>query len=224
MPGVRRGLPRWLEVMMAAGGLVVVSPILLVAAVLVRLSSPGPVLFRQVRIGRGGRPFVMLKFRTMGLATEGPNVTAGGDPRITAVGRVLRQTKIDELPELWNVVRGDMSFVGPRPEVPELVNLEDPQWKEILQVRPGITDPVTLALRNEEDLIAEADEDAEMYYKEFLQPFKLRGYVEYVENRSAWGDMKVLVRTIVAVVLPASNRPPSLEEIRRASGRGAENP
>ncbi len=107
-------------------------------------------------------------------------MTAGGDSRVTAIGRFLRRTKLDELPELWNVVRGEMSFVGPRPEVERFVRLEDPLWREVLEARPGLTDPTTLRLRDEESLLASVEGDREAYYRETLQPLKLRGYVEYL--------------------------------------------
>lgn len=120
------------------------------------------------------------------------------------MGRLLRKTKLDELPTLWNVLRGDMSFVGPRPEVPRYVNLDDPVWQKILTVRPGITDPVTLELRHEEDLLAEADGDAEVYYREKLQPLKLQGYVAYLKQRTWGSDLKVLFKTVAAVVIPST--------------------
>lgn len=196
----RAGLPRWVEVAAATVGMLVCTPLMAVAAVAVRLSSPGPVLFRQVRVGRGGRPFTMYKFRTMVVHEGGRQVTAGGDPRITRVGRWLRRVKLDELPELWNVVRGDMSLVGPRPEVPRYVDLDSPMWRTVLAVRPGITDPVTVRLRNEEELLRIQDGDPEVFYREALQPAKLRGYIEYLRGRTAWKDIVVLWTTFLAVV------------------------
>lgn len=195
----RPGLPRWVEVALAGLGLVVALPLLAVVAMAVRLSSRGPVLFRQRRLGRAGKPFVMYKFRSMRGDARGPSVTAKGDPRITKVGRWLRATKLDELPELYNVLRGDMSLVGPRPEVPGLVDLTNPLWQVVLAVRPGITDPVTVALRHEEELLARAPGDRETYYREVLQPAKLRGYAAYLARRSAWTDIKVLIETVRAV-------------------------
>ncbi len=129
----------------------------------------------------------------------GPRVTARGDDRVTPVGRFLRRTKLDELPELWNVLRGEMSFVGPRPEVPELVDLHDPRWAEILQVRPGLTDPVTLSLRDEEGLMAR-QEDPERYYRETLQPLKLAGYRNYLNRRTWRSDFGVIWDTISALL------------------------
>ena len=220
---LRPGLPRALEAGLAALGLVLLAPLLALLVAAVRLSSPGPALFRQARMGRGGRPFTLLKLRTMTTGAPGSRVTAAGDARVTRLGAVLRRTKLDELPELWHVVRGDMSLVGPRPEVPELVELEDPLWRQVLEARPGLTDPVTLRLRDEEAVLAElaehvgGGEELESLYRRLLQPFKLRGYADYLSRRSAWGDLGVLMRTVVAILDPASVRPPSVGEL---VGRG----
>ncbi len=123
------------------------------AAVAIVATSGWPVFFRQTRVGRDGKPFTLVKLRSMRASTEGPQVTARRDPRVTAVGTLLRRTKLDELPELWNVLRGDMSFVGPRPEVPGYVDLANPVWARVLKARPGLTDPVTVRLRDEEALM-----------------------------------------------------------------------
>jgi lipopolysaccharide/colanic/teichoic acid biosynthesis glycosyltransferase len=143
----------------------------------------------------------------------GPQVTAGDDDRRTAVGKLLRATKLDELPELWNVLVGDMSFVGPRPEVPKYVDLGNPAWRAVLRARPGLTDPVTLRMRNEEELLARVEGDREAYYLRRLQPYKLRGYQEYLERRSFLGDVAVLWKTAVAVALPHRAPPPRPHEI-----------
>jgi lipopolysaccharide/colanic/teichoic acid biosynthesis glycosyltransferase len=142
--------------------------------------------------------------------------------RITPVGKFLRKTKIDELPGLWNVIRGEMSFVGPRPEVPELVDLNDPQWKEILTARPGITDPVTLRLRNEESLLASVD-DKEAFYREVLQPFKLRGYVAFVRGKNWRSDVRIIFQTLRAIVFPKTVSLPTDAEMgwHRAEHRSA---
>lgn len=212
-----RGLPRWLEVGLALTGLCLASPVMLVALVAVRLTTSGPALFRQVRLGRHAKPFTLVKFRTMTVGeTGGAAVTARGDSRITPVGRLLRKSKLDELPELWNILRGDMSFVGPRPEVPRYVDTSDPRWQRVLSVRPGLTDPVTLRLRNEEQLLAAVTGDPEEYYRAVLQPYKLRGYWAYARRRTAWSDLGVLLFTLVAVLLPRLGAPPTPEEIERA--------
>lgn len=207
------GLPRSVEVVLAIFGLCITAPILVIAAILIKLDSPGPVLFRQKRMGRNGNPFTLLKFRSMFVSEKGELVTASGDSRISKVGRILRRTKIDELPELWNIVRGDMSIVGPRPEVPELVDLKDPHWNETLQVNPGLTDPVTLKLRNEEEILAQAN-DREDFYKNTLQPYKLRGYVNYVRTRSWRKDVSIIFRTIKAIIFPKTVKQPTVDEMR----------
>jgi lipopolysaccharide/colanic/teichoic acid biosynthesis glycosyltransferase len=206
------GIPRWAEAAAAGAALVAIAPVMGALAVAVRLSSPGPVLFRQERVGQGGRPFTLLKFRSM-RAGDGIGVTAADDRRITKVGRFLRKTKLDELPQLLNVVRGDISLVGPRPEVPQYVNLDDPNWQRVLDVRPGITDPVTLALRNEEELLAEVEDDRESFYREVLQPLKLAGYIAYLEARSIRSDLRVLWRSVLAVLVPARTPAPMVTNL-----------
>lgn len=166
------------------------------------MTSGFPVFFRQTRVGRFGRPFVLVKLRTMRPSGNGPMVTARGDQRVTALGRFLRRSKLDELPELWNILRGDMALVGPRPEVPELVDSGNPLWNEVLSVRPGLTDPTTVSLVDEEALMAAVEGDRERYYREVLQPAKLQGYVEYLRNRSWHSDLGVLAKTLVAVFRP----------------------
>ena len=198
------GLPRSLEFALAGLFLIILSPLLILCSLLVLVSSTGPVFFRQLRVGRNGLVFKLFKFRTMRVSSDGLLVTAATDSRITPVGRFLRKWKLDELPELYNVLKGEMSFVGPRPEVPELVDLSNPLWNIILDVRPGITDPVTLTLRNEEAVLAMA-EDKEQYYRAVVQPYKLKGYVSYLEVKSFWRDIAVIVRTIKVVLAPRSH-------------------
>ncbi|HEY2798091.1 MAG TPA: sugar transferase [Thermoanaerobaculia bacterium] len=197
----RPGLPRSAEIALSAAGLILTSPILLLSAAAIALTSRGPVLFRQQRVGLGGEPFTLVKFRTMRPA-RGLAVTARDDPRITAIGGVLRRTKIDELPELWNVLKGELSLVGPRPEVPDFVDRGSADWKEILRVRPGLTDPVTLRLRDEESLMAAVTGDRDRYYREVLQPRKLSGYRDYLGRRSWKTDARVLFETGLAVLCP----------------------
>jgi lipopolysaccharide/colanic/teichoic acid biosynthesis glycosyltransferase len=212
-----RGIPRAVEVLLASVGLALAAPLLGLIALGIRLSSPGPVLFRQHRVGLAGREFVLLKFRTMRVNRDAPGATATGDPRVTAIGRVLRYLKLDELPELWNVVRGDMSLVGPRPEVPGYVNLSAPAWQAVLSIRPGITDAVTLRLRNEEQLLATAPGERESFYREILQPYKLAGYLEYQNRRTMASDFGVILQTLGAVLLPSTVPPPSIETIRASA-------
>lgn len=200
-------------------GLVILAPVLMLAALAIALGYGRPVLFRQCRVGRGGRHFALYKFRTMNGGLAGPQVTSGDDRRVTRLGHLLRKSKIDELPELWNVCRGDMSLVGPRPEVPRYVNLADARWQAILQARPGITDPMTMRLRNEETLLAEVEGDRELFYIQVLQPFKLRGYLEYLQTRSWWRDLKILFMTLVAIILPGKAVPPTPTEIAGFAGK-----
>jgi lipopolysaccharide/colanic/teichoic acid biosynthesis glycosyltransferase len=193
---------------LAAAGLLVAAPLLLLSAGAVVLTSGRPALYRQRRVGRGGKPFTLVKLRTMRPSSGGAQVTRRDDDRITPVGRLLRRTKLDELPELWNVLRGDMSFVGPRPEVERFVQSDDPQWQEILRVRPGLTDPVTLNLRDEERLLAAVPGDPEAYYRETLQPLKLAGYVAYLRRRTWKTDILVICDTLRTIVVPSRARPP----------------
>lgn len=204
------GGARPVEAAFACLGLALASPVLLAAAGLVAATSPGPVLFRQQRVGLGGRPFTLLKLRTMRVAAEGSQLTAAGDSRVTPVGRWLRRFKLDEIPQLWNVVRGDMSLVGPRPEVPRYVDLADPLWRQVLSVRPGLTDPVTLRLRDEEALLAGA-EDPERFYRERLLPWKLRGYRDYLERRTWVSDLGVIGASVLAVLRLRQPTPPELD-------------
>jgi lipopolysaccharide/colanic/teichoic acid biosynthesis glycosyltransferase len=210
---VKAGIPRPVEAVVSLVALVVSTPFLAVSAAAIAMTSRGPVIFRQERVGLDGRTFVMYKLRTMRLACGGPQVTASDDVRVTWVGRLLRWTKLDELPEFWNVLRGDMSLVGPRPEVPCYIDLENPLWRLVLQAKPGITDPMTLRLRNEEALLTEAQGEREHFYRGVLQPFKLKGYLEYLRERSWWSDVKVLWRSGIAIIFPGQAPPPTVDEI-----------
>lgn len=179
-------------------GLIIVSPLMLIIAIAVKLSSRGPVFFHQERIGRDFRPFQIIKFRTMREGIDGPRITARGDGRITPLGRILRRMKADELPQLWNVVRGDMSLVGPRPEIPEYVGRFRDDYTEILKVRPGITDEASIAFRQEEVLLASAS-DPETKYVNNILPQKIAMAKSYVRSHSFSGDFGIILRTIVRV-------------------------
>ena len=179
------------------------APAIFLAGAGIVLTAGLPVFFRQRRVGRGGRPFTLVKLRSMRVSRGGPQVTARGDSRVTPFGRFLRRSKLDELPQLWNVFKGDMSFVGPRPEVPELVDPSNPLWREVLLARPGLTDPVTVRLRDEELLMAGVEGDREAFYRETLQPFKLEGYCEYLQRRSWRTDLGVLFETVLAILWPS---------------------
>jgi len=216
------GIPRPVEAMAALAGLIIAAPVLALAALGIAFTSRGRIIFRQSRVGQGGRIFILYKFRTMRMGQVGPQVTAGDDSRITYVGRMLRKTKMDELPELWNVLKGDMSLVGPRPEVPRYVDLTNSKWQRVLKVRPGITDPLTLRLRNEEELLAKVKGDRERFYLGTLHPFKLRGYLEYLQRRSWQNDMRILWSTCLAVIFPNSASDPPMNEILACTKEGAE--
>jgi lipopolysaccharide/colanic/teichoic acid biosynthesis glycosyltransferase len=215
---VGNGLPRWVEAPIVGVALIAAWPFIALTALVIAVTSQGPVIFRQRRMGQHGRPFDLYKLRTMRPSADGPQITSTKDERITRVGHFLRQTKLDELPTLWNVLRGDMALVGPRPEVPRFVNLEDPIWQRVLAVRPGITDPVTLRLRSEADLLAQVEGDPEQYYVNELQPSKLKGYVAYLETRTWHGDVKVLLRTIAAVVCPPDASRLSIDYVEKVTG------
>lgn len=193
-------MKRAFDLVAAVLGLVLLSPVMAVVTVLVKLDTEGPAVFRQVRIGMRGREFRIWKFRTMRIVADGPAVTAGADPRITRVGRWLRSWKLDELPQLLNVVLGDMSLVGPRPEVPQYVDLW-PEWarERILSVRPGITDPASLAFRRESDVLAAVD-DPERHYVNTILPEKVALYTAYVDGQTFLGDCRILLRTLISVV------------------------
>jgi lipopolysaccharide/colanic/teichoic acid biosynthesis glycosyltransferase len=199
---IHSGLPRSVDFIFALIGLVVTSPLLIFAALVVASTSRGGIFFRQKRVGRDGRLFTLLKLRTMTPSGQGPQVTSQTDARITPIGKFLRTTKIDELPTLWNVLRGDMSLVGPRPEVPDYIDRDNPQWQTVLRAKPGITDPVTLRLRNEEKILARVSGDPEQYYLNKLQPWKLNGYVAYLSVRNWRTDLRALWQTAVAVIIP----------------------
>ena len=201
-------MKRAFDLNVALLGLLALSPVLAVIALAVRLSSPGPVLFRQARVGRDGRDFILLKFRSMTFraGSEAGSFDAGDASRVTRVGAFLRATKLDELPQLWNVVRGEMALVGPRPEVRKWVRLDPDRWAEALSVRPGITDPAAILYRDEERILAAAP-DPEAEYREVILPRKLALYDEYVRTRSFRGDVRILWRTAVAVALPGGVNP-----------------
>lgn len=206
------GLPRTAEICLSLAGLVLLLPLFVVLAVIVKSSSKGAVFFRQTRIGLGGGEFVLYKFRSMRSDSGGLKLTAQDDCRLTRAGKWLRRYKLDELPQLWNVFRGEMSLVGPRPEVAEYVDLKNPLWREILLVRPGMTDPVTLRLRNEEQLLSSV-EDKEAFYTEILQPFKLRGWAEYASHKNWKTDLSIILRTFKVILLPNTAAAPSVEEL-----------
>ena len=177
-------------------GLLLLSPVLLVVTILIRLKMPGgPVIFRQQRVGRHGKLFTIYKFRTMTTGHQGSSVSVAGEARITPLGAVLRRYKIDELPELWNVLMGDMSLVGPRPDVPGYADKLVGDDREILLLRPGITGPASLKYRNEEELLATVDNPQE-YNDTVIYPDKIRINRYYLHHYSFWKDIQMIICTV----------------------------
>lgn len=189
---------KWIfDRVMALVGLVVLSPLLAVVALLIAIKmSGGPVLFRQKRVGQYGELFTMVKFRSMTVAHGGSSISVAGEARITPLGAKLRKYKLDELPELWNVLIGDMSFVGPRPDVPGYADKLVGEDREILQLKPGITGPASLKYRNEEEILATV-EDPIRYNDEVIFPDKVRINREYMEEWSFWGDIRIIFKTVL---------------------------
>jgi len=197
-------LKRTFDFVMALAGLVLLSPVMLAIAVAIRLDSPGPVLFRQERVGRHGQPFRILKFRSMRWQPAGgassPELTIAGDARVTRTGSWLRASKLDELPQLVNVLRGEMSLVGPRPEVPRYVAHYPPEVRErVLSVRPGITDEASILFRNEGEILSRSSDPEQAYLTEVL-PRKLEIYDAYARRHGLLGDLRILGRTFLRVM------------------------
>lgn len=194
-------MKRIFDIAASVCGLIVLSPLFLILAVWIKLDSKGPVFYRQVRVGKNNKDFRIFKFRSMRAGSDkGSLVTIGGrDPRITRSGHFIRKFKLDELPQLINVFVGDMSLVGPRPEVRHYVNYWTPEQMHVLDVRPGITDPASIKFRNENDLLDKA-KNPEEYYINVIMQEKIRLYLEYVENHSLWYDIKLIFKTIIVVL------------------------
>ena len=194
-------MKRLFDIVASGCGLLVLSPVLLVVAIWMKLDSRGPVFYRQVRVGYKNKDFCIFKFRSMRVgADKGSLVTIGGrDPRITRSGYFIRKYKLDELPQLINVFVGDMSLVGPRPEVRHYVDYWTAEQMHVLDVRPGITDPASIKFRNENELMGQA-EDPEAYYIHVIMQEKIKLYLEYVEHASLWYDVKLIFKTFKVIV------------------------
>jgi lipopolysaccharide/colanic/teichoic acid biosynthesis glycosyltransferase len=192
---------RCFDVVASAVGLVALFPLFVAVAMAVKLQDGGPVFFRQERVGAGGETFRLWKFRSMGPGADrsGPLLTSSGDSRVTPLGRWLRKFKLDELPQLLNVLAGDMSLVGPRPEVARYVSRYDERQRAVLSLVPGITDPASVAYRNEEEILAKAA-DPEEHYVTVLMPRKIEMNLEYARTATLWSDIGVIARTIRAIV------------------------
>jgi lipopolysaccharide/colanic/teichoic acid biosynthesis glycosyltransferase len=182
-------------------GLILLSPFLVIIGVLVKISDKGPVFYRSKRVGQNFKPFYLLKFRTMVVNAEelGPSITKGGDQRITKIGKFLRKYKLDELPQLWNVVKGELSLVGPRPEVEKYISFYKDDYKEILKIRPGITDYAAIKFRNEEEILSQF-EDVERAYIEQVLPEKIKLYKIYLKKVGFLTDLEIIFKTLWKIV------------------------
>lgn len=198
-------MKRIFDVICSLIGIVVLMPVFLVIALFIKLESKGPVFFLQERVGRRFKTFKLYKFRSMikEAPRQGLSITVGGDPRVTAVGKVLRKYKLDELPQLFNVLKGDMSLVGPRPEVKKYVRKFRKDYRRILAIRPGITDIASLTFRNEE-LLLKDKKNPEEFYTEYILPEKIRLSKEYVENSCLRQDLNLIFRTLMRIACPRS--------------------
>lgn len=194
-------MKRLFDIIASGLGLLILSPLFLVVAVWVKLDSPGPVFYKQIRVGRNNKDFFLYKFRSMRVGSDKKGlITIGGhDPRVTRSGYYIRKYKLDEFPQLINVFKGDMSLVGPRPEVRKYVDLYTPEQMHVLDVRPGITDLASIRYRNENELLEHAS-DPEQYYRDVVMQDKLRINLEYVRNHSFLGDIRLIFNTFIAIV------------------------
>lgn len=194
-------MKRLFDIIASGLGLIILSPLFLVVAVWVKLDSPGPVFYKQIRVGRNNKDFFLYKFRSMRVGSDKKGlITVGGhDPRVTRSGYYIRKYKLDEFPQLINVFKGEMSLVGPRPEVRKYVDLYTPEQMHVLDVRPGITDLASIRYRNENELLEHAS-DPEQYYRDVVMQDKLRINLEYVRNHSFLGDIRLIFNTFIAIV------------------------
>jgi lipopolysaccharide/colanic/teichoic acid biosynthesis glycosyltransferase len=201
-------IKRCFDLAAASAGLIAVFPVLVILAVLVRLLTGPPVFFKQTRVGKNGRKFALIKFRTMTVSPGAENgvFEPGNLGRVTRFGSWLRRYKLDELPQLINVIRGDMSIVGPRPEVPRWIRAYPDRWAIVLRVRPGITDPASLIYRNEECILAAAP-DPEKAYRDEILPRKLALYEEYIGAGSFFADLTIIVKTVFSIFRDPGSRP-----------------
>ncbi len=189
-------IKRFFDFTSAFFGLIILFPIILLLAILIKIKMPGPVFFTQKRVGQHGKLFTMIKLRTMTVNHGGSSISVKGESRITPLGAVMRKYKLDELPGLWNVLKGDMSFVGPRPDVPGYADQLEGEDRKILLLKPGITGPASMKYSNEEEILADQD-DPVKYNNEVIYPDKVRINLEYLKNQSFILDLKIIIYTIL---------------------------
>ncbi|MEM7162180.1 MAG: sugar transferase [Bacteroidota bacterium] len=193
-------MKRVFDFLLALIGLIFLFPFMLLIALFIIIDSNGGVLFRQLRVGKDAKEFQLIKFRSMRIINDDNlEITIGADKRITRVGSIIRKFKLDELPQLWNILIGEMSFVGPRPEVPRYVKLYSEEQREVLSVRPGLTDPASLAFINESELLAESQDPVEKYIKEIM-PQKLEMNLAYIRKRNFLSDLRLVLKTIQKIL------------------------
>lgn len=196
-----RAIKRIFDILASGIGIIILSPVLIIIALRIKTGSDGPVFFKQVRVGQGGKEFKILKFRTMVVDAEklGRQITVGADNRITKVGAFLRKYKLDELPQLFNVFKGDMSLVGPRPEVPRYVNMYTEEQRRVLEVKPGITDLASIRYRDENELLGQA-ENPDEFYINTIMPDKLALNMEYINKSNIFFDIYIIINTIIKCI------------------------
>lgn len=201
MNKINQFIKRTFDIVMSLIGIIILSPIFIIVSILIKIDSPGKILFLQKRVGKNEKEFNIYKFRTMVSDAEklGKQITVGEDSRITRIGAVLRKFKIDELPQLFNVLNGDMSLVGPRPEVPKYVALYTPEQKKVLSIRPGITDMASLRYRDENDILGKVDNPEEYYINVIMQD-KLKLNLEYIEKSNIIFDISLILKTIIKCI------------------------
>jgi lipopolysaccharide/colanic/teichoic acid biosynthesis glycosyltransferase len=194
-------MKRFFDVFVSILGIFLLSPFFIILGLIIKIDNKGPVFFQQTRVGKNGKLFVIYKFRTMNYSgsNKGESFEPGKISSVTSFGKLLRKTKVDELPQLLNVLIGDMSLVGPRPEIEKWVAVYPERWKRILLVKPGITDNSSIVFRNEESLLNESN-DPEKTYKEIILPMKLEFYEDFVLNHSFFGDLKIIFKTLYSIV------------------------
>jgi lipopolysaccharide/colanic/teichoic acid biosynthesis glycosyltransferase len=192
---------RVFDLILSIPSIIILSPVFLISAVLIKIETPGPVSFNQERIGREGRPFSLYKFRTMvkNAPSIGPSVTPANDPRITRAGRLLRKFKVDEMLQIFNILKGDMSVIGPRPELRKYVDEFKDDYREILRIKPGMTDYALIAFRNEEEILSKFDNVEEGYVKEIM-PEKIKLYRKYLNEMSLRTDIRIFFGTIMEIL------------------------